>query len=205
MINVILDVVMVLLALFFLFGVVDLVLEKKSVMDQLMMTIDEVKREYKESEGDQEVKHQRKELHREMMEEEPNHGANSSFVVANPTHIAIVVTYKPLKWKIPIVLAKEKGEKAQEVFNYAKKRNIPIFRDVWLARQLYDIAKPKEFVPRTLLLAIAELVSKNIDLLPQIALDLIEAQKPVENDPAIMPSSAPTLGKEKLYNEQLKS
>lgn len=205
MVNVILDVVMVLLAMFFLFGIVDLILEKKSVHSQLMMTMEEVKREYKESEGDQEVKHQRKELHRELMEEEPNHGANSSFVIANPTHIAIVVTYKPLKWKIPIVLAKEKGEKAQQVFNYAKKRKIPIFRDKWLARQLYEIAEIKEFIPRTLLIPVAELVSKNIQLLPQIALDLAEAQKPVDKNAVKMPGSVPTVAKDSLFHETLRN
>jgi len=204
-IKVILNIVIVLLVLFFLFGVVDLILEKRSVLEQLMMTLEEVKREYKESEGDPEVKHQRKELHRELLEEEPSHAANSSFVIANPTHIAIVVIYKPLKWKIPIILAKEKGEAAQQVFAYAKKRKIPIIREPWLARQLYSIAKLKDFVPRSLIEPMADLIVRNINLLPQVALELEELNKQKESGVQHAAPKAPAISKGPLYTETLRN
>jgi type III secretion protein U len=183
--HVIIKIVVVLLVIFFLFAILDLVMEKQATLKQLMMNLEEIKREYKESEGDPEVKAQRKELHRELLEEEPADFDPNTFVVVNPTHIAIVLIYKPLKWKLPLVLAKEKGENAQAIISYARKRKIAVIQDKWLARQLYAIAQLNEFVPRTLLTVVAELVVKNIDQLPQIAADLAEQAKPAPPAPNV--------------------
>ena len=163
---------------FFVFGAIDLFLEKRSVMKQLMMSMEDLKREYKESEGDPEIKHQRKELHRELLEDDGgSEHTSGSFVLANPTHIAILIMYKPTKWALPVVLSKEKGINATKVFEYAKKRSIPIIREKWLARKLFDIAKVKEFIPASLVTDIAELIVKNIDILPTIKAEIESLKK----------------------------
>ena len=69
-------------AAFLVIGAADYLLQKRFVMKDLMMTKEEVKREYKEDEGDPHVKHRRKELHHELLQETEMHNvANASAVV----------------------------------------------------------------------------------------------------------------------------
>ena len=167
--------IIVLLCIYFIFAFIDFVLEKRTMYKQLMMTREEVEREYKESDGNPEVKHRRRELHQELLQEDDMWATNkdSMFVLANPTHIAIVLMYSPRKYKLPIVMLKAKGQPAQMIFATAKRYGVPIFREKWTARKLYALAELKKFIPKTLIAEVAEIIGKNINLLPFIAQEMM--------------------------------
>jgi len=135
---------------------IDFAMQKYFHTKDLMMDMEEIKREYKESEGDPMVKGQRKQLAREWANEAPaakTEGANA--VVVNPTHFAVAMFYDPNEAMVPVVLAKGKDEIAQAMIQRARERNIPVIRHVWLARTLYATAKEDMAVPRSSYEAVA--------------------------------------------------
>ena len=166
----------ILLALYLVFGLIDFISEAMSLTKQLMMSKEDLKQEYKNSEGDPEVKHKRKEFHHELLEGEPVKRSleSSTLILANPTHIAIVILYRPRQWKVPIVLAKARDKNAMLIFEYAKQLKIPIIQDKWLARKLYVSAETGKYIPRSLGTFFAQMLGKNMNLLPKLAQELQE-------------------------------
>lgn len=163
-----------LLGIHFVASIFDLIVQKRSLTKKLMMSLFEVKQEDKNTNGNSEIKNRRKELHREIMQNDNPTITNASLILANPTHIAIVLLYSPKKFKLPIVIAKASGGSAFNIFNLAKKYEIPIIRDKWLARSLFSLAVVGKFVPKSLLPDVAAMISKNIDLLPKVAQEIAE-------------------------------
>lgn len=167
-----------LLIIHLVFAIVDLILEQRNLFKQLKMSRSEIEQEMKNTEGNMELKHERKQRHRELL----NDGVveaimNSSFVLANPTHVAIVIMYRPKRHKLPIVVYKAEGELAHEVFRIARKFSIPIFREKWLARRLFEIAQIGKFVPSSMLAHVADVIGKNLSLLPDLAQEFKETVK----------------------------
>jgi type III secretion protein U len=141
---------------------IDFVFQKKDFMKKMMMSKDEVKREYKESEGDPQIKSKRKQIHREMVEQggAAQKTKQSSVLVTNPEHIAIAIYYD-LKTKgmaLPVVVAKGKGHVAEEMIAIAKKAGIPIMRNVPLAHSLMDSAEIMQYIPTELIEPVAEVL-----------------------------------------------
>ena len=138
------------------FALFDLVSQRYFHNKSLMMSMDEIKREYKESEGDPLVKGTRKQLAQEWANEAPagrTEGANA--VVVNPTHFAVALFYHPENAPVPMVLAKGKDEIAQAMIARAHQFNIPVIRHVWLARTLYATAQPDTVIPKSSYEAVA--------------------------------------------------
>ena len=139
----------------------DYAYQKYNWKKQLMMSKDEVKREYKESEGDGQIKSKRKQLHQEMMEEEPQKRTKqASALITNPGHVAVALLYdfdRPT-FLLPIVLAKGVGRVAEEMIAIAKEEGIPIMRNVPLAHALLDTAGVMEYIPRDLIVPVAEVL-----------------------------------------------
>lgn len=167
-----------LLIIHFTFTIIDLIMEQRNLFKQLKMSRSEIEQEMKNTEGNMELKHERKQRHRELLNEGVVDAImNSSFVLANPTHVAVVIMYRPKRNKLPIVVYKAKGELAHEVFRIARKFKIPIFREKWLARKLFEIADPGKFVPSSLLTHVADIIGKNLSLLPDLAKEFRDAVK----------------------------
>ena len=81
--------------------------QKWKYTKDLMMSMEEVKQEYKESEGDPHVKGHRKQLAQEIAMGDEGHAVkNASVVVTNPTHLAVALRYEPGKTPLPMVVAK---------------------------------------------------------------------------------------------------
>lgn len=172
-----------LISVHFIFTILDFILEKKHLFKQLKMTPSEVKNEMKNTEGHPEIKQERRARHREILEDDYSDTiSNSTFLLANPTHIAIVVVYRPQKTKLPVILLKADGERAQEFFKLARKFKVPIFQDKWLARKLYEIAEIGKYVPTSLIAPVANLIGKNLALMPTLSKELHEmASQKVKN------------------------
>ncbi|MFL5346908.1 MAG: EscU/YscU/HrcU family type III secretion system export apparatus switch protein [Hyalangium sp.] len=125
-------------------GVGDYALARRRHLQDLMMTREEVKREYKESEGDPHHKAQRKALHRQFAQGGQARGVQkATTVVVNPTHIAVALRYDSKECEAPYLVAKGHEEDALSLRREAQRLGIPVVRDVPLARSLihYDVGE----------------------------------------------------------------
>ncbi len=137
----------------------DFIFQRHNHTKQLMMTKDEVKREYKESEGDPTIKGKRKQFHRELLQGSPAQKTKrASALVVNPTHYAIALYYNEIITPLPIVLAKGIDFQAQVMKKVAREFNIPIMENVPLAHALYDLADEGRYIPRELIEPVAQVI-----------------------------------------------
>lgn len=125
----------------------------------LMMSVEEVHREYKESEGDPHMKGHLSSLRQEILESEPEDlegiVKQADAVVVNPTHYAVALYYRPGETPLPKILCKGYDDRAKKIIDLARKHDKPIVRYVWLARTLY--AHKGQYIPKPTLQAVAAL------------------------------------------------
>jgi len=133
------------------FGIFDLWWTRKHRWDQLKMSKKEVEDERKEQEGDPEVEQERKDKHKELIDEAQQTKAveDADAVVANPSHVAVALQYREDEMDAPHVVASGKGPRARKIKRLARRFDVPVLRDVELARSLHDCdvgsAVPAEF------------------------------------------------------------
>lgn len=144
---------------FFVVAAADFAYQKKSHKDSMKMSKDEVKREYKESEGDPMFKHKRKELAHELVFNNMMKKARkATAVVVNPTHYAAAILYDRQKGSAPTVLAKGQNLIAEQLKTIAKEEKIPIIRNITLAQALNRVELDCE-IPEELYTAVAEVLN----------------------------------------------
>ena len=144
---------------FCIVAALDFLYQKYKWTHDHMMSIDEVKREYKESEGDPMVKSRRKQLHRELLNQNAvSNTRRAKVLVVNPTHYAVALDYDKEKTPLPVILAKGEGYLALRMIEAAKEEGIPIMRNVPLARALYRDGTENGYIPRDLLGPVAEVL-----------------------------------------------
>lgn len=125
----------------------DFIAEYFLFMKDMKMDKQEVKREYKEQEGNPEIKSKRRERHQEILSEQlKSDVSNSRLMIANPTHIAIGIYFKPHLSPIPLISVRETNEVALAVRKYAKEIGIPIITDKKLARKIYATHRRYDYV-----------------------------------------------------------
>lgn len=140
---------------------IDFVFQKQNFLNKMKMSKDEVKREYKEMEGDPQIKGKRKQIHREMVEQDaPRRTKQSSALITNPEHVAVAIYYnmKNMGASLPIILATGQGAVAEEMIRVARENNIPIMRNVPLAHALMDVGEVMTFIPTELIEPVAEVL-----------------------------------------------
>ncbi|NOH35999.1 type III secretion system export apparatus subunit SctU [Vibrio chagasii] len=123
-------------------AMVDFALKKFFHLKQLKMDKQEIKQEYKDSEGDPMLKSQRKQLGFELMEgppKQPQNVAEADMLVVNPSHFAIGLSYKEGATPLPVIVVKGRDSDALELISQAHTLQIPVIRFVWLARTLYRV------------------------------------------------------------------
>ena len=157
--------VMLSLAFYTAFGyiviaVVDRLFQQKNFTKQMMMTKDEVKREYKEMEGSQEVKQAQRQFRDEILNGPDPRAATkqADVVVTNPTHFAVGVRYRPDEAPLPKVVSSGMDRIAKLIRETAVAEGIPIMENVPLARALYAKVKVDEFIPVELVEPVAEVL-----------------------------------------------
>lgn len=144
--------------LFLLFAIFDIWWQRRSYKKDLMMTKDEVKREYKESEGDPHHKAKRREMHMEILEGAQMEAVKGAdVVVTNPDHLAVALSYQENRHLVPRVVAKGEGEVAQAIKELARRGEVAILRNVPLAHALYRVEVGQQ-VPEELCQAVAEIL-----------------------------------------------
>jgi len=136
----------------------DFFLQRYLFRNQMKMSKQEVKQEYKESEGDPLIKWMRRNLHREILSESSIAAVQQAdVVVVNPTHVAVALKYERGQMGAPVVIAKGAELIAKQIREIAKAADVPMMRDVPLARALYELDVDAE-VPEELYETVAEVL-----------------------------------------------
>lgn len=140
---------------FLLLGVGDFFLQKFLFLKEMRMTKEEVKREYKEQEGDPLFKSMRRQAHREIVMQSIMAAVRQAdVVVVNPTHVAVALKYDRTQMAAPTVVAKGAELMAKRIREIAREADVPMMRDVPLARALYELETDAE-IPEELFEAVA--------------------------------------------------
>jgi flagellar biosynthesis protein FlhB len=123
------------------------------------MTKAEVRREYKEAEGDPQLKAARARAYGELVAQATIAGVkNASVVVVNPTHLACALRYDEKDGdEAPVVLASGEGDLAARIVRAAEEAGVPVVRDVPLARALLEL-EVGAAIPEALYEAVAEIL-----------------------------------------------
>ncbi|HCU26146.1 MAG TPA: EscU/YscU/HrcU family type III secretion system export apparatus switch protein [Deltaproteobacteria bacterium] len=144
---------------FLVISVIDYMVQKKQFMKQMRMTKDEVKREYKQDEGDPHIKGHRRQLHREFAFSDAKQAVqDSDVVVANPVHVAVAMKYDRSKMAAPEITIKGQRAFAEMIKRVAEEEGIPIMRNVPLAWALWELEEGQE-IPEELYNAVAEVLA----------------------------------------------
>ncbi|WP_027437867.1 flagellar biosynthesis protein FlhB [Lachnospira multipara] len=147
-------------AVFLIIGFVDLLYQRHKFKNDNMMTKQEVKDEFKNSEGDPQVKGMiRRRMNeisrRRMMQQLPE----ADVVITNPTHFAVALKYDPQSGKAPIVIAKGADYLAFQIKDKAREYGIEIVENKPLARIIYHNIELGEEIPPELYVAVAEILA----------------------------------------------
>ncbi len=145
---------------YFVVGVADFAYQRHRFNEEMKMTKQEVKDEYKNTEGNPEIKGRQRQRMREasrqrMMQDVPK----ADVVITNPTHLAVAIKYDAEVSKAPIVLAKGEDYLAQKIRESAKEHNIEIVENKPLARMLYANVDVGAEIPPELYQAVAEILA----------------------------------------------
>jgi flagellar biosynthetic protein FlhB len=138
----------------------DMMYQRIEYYKKMRMTKQEVKDEYKQTEGDPHVKSKLRQLRAEkarqrMMQNVPT----ADVVITNPTHYSIALKYDPDKMEAPLCVAKGVDDLALRIREVAKEHNITLYENKPLARALYDTVEVDETVPPEHYKAVAEVIS----------------------------------------------
>lgn len=147
------------LAVLLVIAMADYVYQRYEYEDSLKMSKQEVKDEYKNIEGDPQLKAKIKEKQRQlamrrMMEEVPQ----ATVIITNPTHIAVALKYKD-EMKAPVLVAKGQDFIAQRIKDIAADNKVTIVENKPLARQLYKTVDIGQSIPAELYQAVAEVIA----------------------------------------------
>ena len=141
-------------------AIVDRLFQGRNFTKQMMMTKDEVKREYKEMEGSAEIKQAQRQFRDEILNgPDPVKAAKKSdVVVTNPTHLAVGIRYKADEAPLPLICALGAGNVARIIRETALAEGIPVMEDRPLARALYAEGRLDKFIPDSLIEPVAEVL-----------------------------------------------
>ena len=145
---------------YFLIGIIDYVYQKRKFNEDMKMTKQEVKDEFKDTEGDPQIKQKQRQKmqevsQRRMMKSVPE----ADVVITNPTHIAVALKYDSEESTAPIVVAKGEDYVANKIKEVAKENGVMITENKPLARALYATVDIGQEIPPELYEAVAEILA----------------------------------------------
>lgn len=141
-------------------AILDYIYQRWEHEKSLRMTKQEIKDEYKNTEGDPLIKSRIRRLQREaaqkrMMAAVPK----ADVIITNPTHLAVAIQYDHENMMAPKVVAKGANLIAEKIREIARENDIPIVEDKPLARVLYKMVEVDQFIPEDLYRAVAEVLA----------------------------------------------
>jgi flagellar biosynthetic protein FlhB len=146
--------------LLLIFAIGDYAFQRWIYLESLKMTKQEIKEEFKEMEGNPEIKAkiremERRLLTRKMVQEIPK----ADVVITNPTHIAVALKYEPSFMNAPVLIAKGEGPLAERIKKIARENNVYIVENKPLAREIYKKVEVGQEIPPELFMAVAKILS----------------------------------------------
>lgn len=145
---------------------VDYAFQKKQFIKSMKMSFNDLKDEYKQTEGNPQIKAKIRQKQQEAsqggggMQEVPN----SNAVVTNPTHLAVAIKYDKEECPVPTVVAKGERLIAQQIKIKAEDSDVPVVENVELARALFGACDVGQAIPTELYKAVAEILAYVIKL-----------------------------------------
>ncbi|MEY7998702.1 fused FliR family export protein/FlhB family type III secretion system protein [Clostridium sp. Mt-5] len=141
-------------------AIIDYIFQNFQYNKDLRMSKQEIKEEYKQDEGDPQIKNKIKQKQREigmrrMMQQVPK----ATVVVTNPTHVAVALKYEDGKSDAPVVVAKGLDAVAFRIKKVAKENDVPVIENRPLARLLYDEVDIDREIPAEMYQAVAEILA----------------------------------------------
>ena len=153
--NMLLQVVLAFAAVAFL----DFLYQRWEHERQMKMSKQEIKEEYKQTEGDPQVKSRIRQIQRTMAQQRMMASVpQADVIVRNPTHFAVALRYKQGKDAAPVVLAKGQDELAARIVAKGEEAKVPVVENVPLARALYAQVEINQEIPPDLYSAVAEVL-----------------------------------------------
>lgn len=160
---------------FILVALFDLAFQKKNFSKEMMMEKFELKQEFKDTEGNPEIKGKRKEMFREIAYQDgPKAARGARAIITNPTHTAIAIKYDPEEEPAPKILTMGIGHVAEQIIKIGIDYKVPIMRNVDLARTLYTKGKIGDYIPEDLYQAVAEIIKwvESLEENPDVNMEL---------------------------------
>lgn len=141
-------------------GFMDYAYQKWQFLRDMRMTKQEVKDEFKQMEGDPQIKAKIRQIQKEqskkrMLSDVPK----SDVVITNPTHLAVALVYNATLARAPLVLAKGRDLMAQRIKDIARETKVPVVENKPLAQALYPAVEVGEVIPLEFYKAVAEVLS----------------------------------------------
>jgi flagellar biosynthesis protein FlhB len=150
----------VMLIIIFIYAIIDLFLVRKQYFDKLKMSLQEIKDEMKNMEGDPHIKAKIRQIQmqaarKRMMSAVPT----ADVVITNPTHYAVAIVYDETKHNAPVVVAKGIDNMAIQIKKVARENGVHIVQNPPLARSLYAEVEIDRAIPDMLFSAVAEVLA----------------------------------------------
>ena len=143
-----------------LIAAIDVPYQRFEFLKKLRMTRQEIKDEFKEIEGQPEVRQRIKQKQREIAEQRMlDDVPKADVIITNPQHFAIALSYDPATSSAPIVVAKGKGFIAQKIKEIGEELGVYQFESPVLARALYFTTDIGAFIPQKLYVAVAQVIA----------------------------------------------
>lgn len=158
--NYVLNIAIKISAFYLIIGLADFIYQKLKFKRDMMMTKQEVKDEYKNTEGNPEIKSRirgkmREASRQRMMQDVPK----ADVIITNPTHLAVALQYEEHSGKAPVVLAKGEDFLAQKIKELGRESQVEIVENKPLARMLYYNVEIGQEIPPELYQAVAEVLA----------------------------------------------
>ena len=149
----------VLSVLFFL-AILDYMFQRFEFMKNMRMSTQDIKEEYKQTEGDPQVKGRLRQLREQkarqrMMQAVPD----ADVIITNPTHYAVALKYNSAAMDAPTMVAKGVDLIARKIREVAAENDVPIVENAVLARALHASMEIDQTIPREHYKAVAEVIS----------------------------------------------
>lgn len=146
--------------LYLIIGVIDLIYQRRKFNEDMKMTKQEVKDEFKNTEGNPTIKQQQRRRMREASQRRMMQKLlEADVVITNPTHFAVAIKYDLSIADAPVVLAKGEDYLAMKIKEIARENDVEIVENKPLARALYASVDVGEKIPQELYQAVAEVLA----------------------------------------------
>jgi len=154
----------------FVLAAIDLPLQRRLHANKLRMSREEMKKELKQSEGDPQLKQQRRQKASQISRGQMLQNVKTATVImVNPEHYAVALRWDPESQRAPVCVAKGVDHLAAKIREIATENNIPIYRDPPTARSLYALVeldeeiKPEHFAAVAAAINFVERVRKHME------------------------------------------